>query len=70
MLLSATELRELTGKKIPAAQARALNFMGIEYCRRPDGTLVVSRAHVNALLGCTLDKNTEKIYEIDLSTVR
>lgn len=70
MLLSTIELRELTGKKIPAAQARALNFMGIEYRRRPDGTLAVSRAHVDALLGCIPDTNAEKIYEIDLSTVR
>lgn len=70
MLLSCTELFELTGKKIPAAQARALNFMGIEYRRRPDGTLAVSRAHVDALLGGTSGTKVEKVYEIDLRTVR
>lgn len=70
MLLSATELCELTGKKIPAAQTRALNFMGIEYRRRPDGTLAVSRAHVDALLGGTSGNKVEKMYEIDLNTVR
>lgn len=70
MLLSGAELHELTGKKLPAAQARALNFMGIEYRRRPDGSLAVLRAHVDALLGGTSGTKAEKAYEIDLSTVR
>ncbi len=51
MILSQQELAELTGRQRCDAQARVLSFMGIEHRRRPDGTLAVSRAHVEGLLG-------------------
>lgn len=50
MFLSVSEINQLTGKKKPASQARALRFMGIEHKIRPDGKLLVSRAHVEKLL--------------------
>ncbi|OQP49083.1 hypothetical protein A4R26_31135 [Niastella populi] len=50
MFLSITEINQLTGKKKPTSQARALRFMGIEHKIRPDGKLLVSRAHVEKLL--------------------
>lgn len=70
MLLSGDEVRELTGKKIPSAQSRALNFMGVQYRRRPDGSLAVSRLHVSTLLGGGVAAKNEKEFELDLSTVR
>lgn len=51
MLLTAEEVRELTGMQRPSAQARALQGMGIECRRRPDGSVVVLRAVVVAVLG-------------------
>jgi hypothetical protein len=46
VLLTADNLRELTGKEKPSAQARQLDHLGIPYRRRSDGTLVVLRVHV------------------------
>ena len=51
MLLTTQEVRELTGLQRPSAQARALQGMGIECRRRPDGSVVVLRAVVEAVLG-------------------
>jgi len=47
MILSEQELRELTQKQRPTAQARVLEFMGIPYRARPDGSLAVLRTHVD-----------------------
>lgn len=44
LALTPDELIELTGKRRPTAQARALRSMGIAYIPRPDGTLVVLHA--------------------------
>jgi len=41
--LDTDELIELTGKKRPTAQMRALNTMGIDHMKRPDGTVAVYR---------------------------
>ncbi len=51
MFLDADELEQLTGKKRRDAQVRALRFMGIEHRVRPDGTVAVSRMHVEQTLG-------------------
>lgn len=51
MLLTAQEVRDLTGMQRPSAQVRALKSMGIECRRRPDGSVVVLRAVVEAVLG-------------------
>jgi len=51
MFLTATELRELTGRTQKGAQAEALRQMGIEHKMRPDGTVAVLRAHVERSLG-------------------
>lgn len=48
MILSEQELRTLTGKQRPSAQARVLDRLAIPYRTRPDGTLVVIRASVEA----------------------
>ncbi len=51
LFLTPQELEALTGRKIPSAQHRALNAMGIEHKRRPDGSIVVLRSHLEAVMG-------------------
>jgi hypothetical protein len=50
LTLTADELRDLTGKQRPSAQARALNAMGIEFKRRADGTVAVDRGHYERVM--------------------
>ena len=47
MFLSKDELVQLTGRRRPKAQARALTRMGIPHRRRPDGSPVVLRIHLD-----------------------
>lgn len=51
MTLTPDELRELTGKTKPSAQRRALDFMGVAYRQRPDGSLAVLRSLAEEALG-------------------
>lgn len=51
MILTPEELQQLTGRKRRDAQARVLRHMGIEHRVRPDGSVVVLRAHVDEVLG-------------------
>lgn len=51
LFLTRQELTELTGRMTKHAQRAVLNYMGIEHRVRPDGTLVVLRAHVERVLG-------------------
>jgi hypothetical protein len=51
LTLTDAELEDLTRKKRPSAQERALRFMGIEHRRRPDGTVAVLREHVVEEMG-------------------
>ncbi len=50
-LLTKDELVELTGKVRRSAQARVLRDLGIKVTRRPNGSLIVARAHRDAALG-------------------
>lgn len=50
LTLTDAELYDLTHKRRPAAQVRALRFMGIEHQQRPDGTVAVLREHVQEVL--------------------
>lgn len=47
--------RRLTGKRRHEAHARVLNAMGVQHRVRPDGVVVVSRDHVEHLLGARPD---------------
>ena len=49
MILTPEEVRELTSRTRPAWQARVLDHLAIPYRRRPDGSLVVLRVHVECL---------------------
>lgn len=51
MFLTDDEIKELTGKSRRASQAKVLNSLGIVHKTRPDGSVVVLRAHVEAILG-------------------
>lgn len=50
MFLTDQEILALTNKSKRLAQRRALERMGIEFIRRPDGSFVVLREHVQSLL--------------------
>lgn len=55
--LSDNELIEVTHRRMPSAQARALTQMGVPHKRRPDGTLLVGRTALErALCSVTPDK--------------
>ena len=43
LILTAEELRELTGYRRPTFQVRTLRALGIRHALRPDGTVVVLR---------------------------
>lgn len=51
MILTNSELIELTGRRVKSAQVRVLRFMGIEHKIRPDGSVAVLRAHVDKIMG-------------------
>jgi len=63
MILSEIELRELTGRRQKACQEQALRYMGIAHKVRPNGSIVVLKAHVEQALG--LDNDTKVIKEIE-----
>ena len=70
MILTTEELVELTRRRRSDAQVRVLRFMGIEHRRRPDGSIAVSRAHVDAMLGAAIVQVKEKEYKLDVSAIR
>jgi hypothetical protein len=70
MILDNTQLFELTKKKRSSAQAAVLSAMGIEHRVRPDGSVAVSEAHVERVLGGEAISSKPKKYELDRSTVR
>ncbi|ACU63736.1 DUF4224 domain-containing protein [Chitinophaga pinensis] len=50
LFLDTEEIIFLTGRKKRNAQVIALRSMGIEHKTRPDGTVIVSRSHIQKLL--------------------
>lgn len=63
MILDADQLYELTRKKRSSAQAAVLSAMGIEHRIRPDGSVAVSEAHVEKVLGGEVFKKKVKAVE-------
>lgn len=51
VFLARDELAALTRRRNGPAQVRVLRHLGIEHKIRPDGSVVVLRAHVEAALG-------------------
>jgi hypothetical protein len=60
MFLTNEEVVQLTGRKRHPAQVRALRGMGIEHRVRPDGSVAVLRALVDALFGLEKRQGTEE----------
>lgn len=50
LTLTANQLYRLTGKRRSDAQRRVLDYLGIEYKPRPDGTLAVLHSEVEKQL--------------------
>lgn len=67
MILTQDQLSELTGRRRHDAQAKVLRHMGIEFRQRPDGSLAVSKAHVDAVLGVPMQGRAQ---EFELGAVR
>ncbi|MDT0356497.1 DUF4224 domain-containing protein [Herbaspirillum huttiense F1] len=55
MFLNETEIKELTKRTRSKAQQRQLNAMGIHHKVRADGSLVVLSAHVDKILGGSVE---------------
>lgn len=57
--LSDAELADATHRKQPARQAKVLEAMRVPFLRRPDGTLLVGRAAIEAALsGGTMSRKS------------
>jgi hypothetical protein len=53
MILSKDEIAQLTSRTRRDAQVLQLNYLGVTYRVRTDGSIVVLRAHVERLFGVT-----------------
>lgn len=60
MILTHEQLIALTGRSRKDAQVKNLRFMGIEYRLRPDGSIAVSSAHVEQVLGFVAPKEARR----------
>ncbi|WP_224785387.1 DUF4224 domain-containing protein [Pandoraea pnomenusa] len=70
IFLTRDEIRVMTGRVRHKSQALVLSALGIEHKVRPDGSLLVLRAHVEQSLGCSINTHTrERVYKIDRSTL-
>lgn len=63
MFLTQDEIVELTGKRRRESQRQVLNALGVVYKVRPDGSLVVARAHAMKEFGVAEDKKKQKDVE-------
>jgi len=63
MFLTEDEIVELTKKTRHSSQCAVLNALGIVHKVRPDGSLVVARAHANKEFGVAEDKKKPKELE-------
>ena len=51
MFLNPEEIIDLTHKRNRTAQVKALRRMGIEHKVRPNGTVAISRSHIEKVFG-------------------
>lgn len=64
------ELISLTNRVRRPSQIKVLNAMGIVHQVRPDGSIVVLRAHINKLFGGdTEEARTTKVAEPDWAAI-
>lgn len=70
MILTPDELQQLTGRKRRDAQVPVLRHMGIEHRTRPDGSVVVLRAHVEQVLGLSGSPPKASEFEPDWDAIK
>ena len=74
MVLSASELLQLTRRERPTAQARVLRALGIPFREHPtDGVLLVSRAAAAQALGASVQEaagDTASVYDVDVDAIK
>jgi hypothetical protein len=71
MILSPDDLVALTRRNRPKAQTRVLRLLGIPSVPHPvDGTLIVSRAAAEAVLGVTIGKESEQQFDVNVQAIR
>lgn len=69
MILSESQLYELTKKKHCSAQVSVLKAIGIDHKVRPDGSVVVSKVHVEQVLGVVVKNTIPKQIEPDWTSI-
>ena len=69
MFLSLDEIATLTGYKSRICQRRWCMQNGICFLCRPDGSLVISRQHVEERLGASSDAAREPLIEPDFESL-
>lgn len=59
MFLTPTEVESLTGRQRHRSQEKALQQMGIDHLVRPDGSVAILRATLEARFGCPRPSRTK-----------
>jgi hypothetical protein len=59
IVLTDAEIRDVTRKKRPSAQVRALRAMGIAHRMRPDGTVMVLRSSLQDEVSPSVEQESE-----------
>ena len=70
MFLTPEEIAQLTGRVQRRAQRTVLNALGVVHKVRPDGSLVVLRAHVEKELGGGATTGGHAEFEPDWSSLK
>lgn len=70
IFLTQEEIRQMTGRVRYKSQSHVLSTLGIEHKVRPDGSMLVLRAHVEKSLGGMTETRTrQRVYDIDRSAL-
>lgn len=68
--LTEEEIRQLTKHVRSDAQARSLNYLGIDYKKRADGSIAVLRAYLEKEFGLLPEENiTKKTFKLNLEGI-
>ena len=71
MILSPSDLAELTRRERPAAQARVLRRLGIPFKIHPsDGVLLVAKDAATAVLGDLAARDVVPQFEVNVQAIR
>ncbi len=69
MLLTKDEVEEVTGFNLRQKQKRWCLDNGVTYVCRGDGSLAISREHIQYVLGVTHNLNRKNLIEPDFSSL-